>query len=83
MMSNFRNALSDLRATLRVAGVEKLLIKKRNSLAVDSTQFDCDSYNFIKGDPIAVNAYQGNYLSDYSWAELMNANFATVQSSEL
>ena len=75
MMSNFRNALSDLRATLRTAGVEKLLIKKHNSLAVDSTQFDCDSYNFIKGDPIAVNAYQGNYLSDYSWAEMMNANF--------
>ena len=75
MMSNFRNIVSDLRGTLLEAGVKELLIKKRNSIAVDTTKFDCDSYRFLKGDPIAVNAYQGNYLSDYSWAELMNAHF--------
>ena len=75
LKGNFHNILADLRATLREAGVEKLLIRSYNSLAVDITRFDCDSYRFLKGDPIAVNSYQGNYLSDYSWAEFMNANF--------
>jgi Response regulator containing CheY-like receiver and SARP domains len=70
----FRIVLLDLRITLREAGIEKLLIRGHNRLAVDITKFDCDSYNFIKGDPIAVNAYQGNYLIDYSWAELMNGS---------
>ena len=82
MKNYYHNNLVELRATLRAAGVENILIRGYNRLAVDITKFECDSYNFIKGDPIAVNAYQGNYLSDYSWAEFMNGHFATVQPSE-
>ena len=69
----FQIVLRELRHTLKEAGVEELLIRGYNRLAIDTTKFDCDSYRFLDGDPIAVNAYQGNYLSDYSWAELMNA----------
>ena len=75
LLNYFQSILLELRKTLRKDGVEKLLIRGRNSLAIDVSKIDCDSYNFIKGDPIAVNAYQGNYLSDYSWAELMNGAF--------
>lgn len=65
----FQLLLADLRVTLRQAGIENILIHRRNSLAVDPNCFDCDSYRFLDGDPIAVNSYRCNYLPSYSWAE--------------
>jgi hypothetical protein len=31
---------------------------------------DCDYYDWKKGKPWAINAYRGEYMSQYSWAEL-------------
>ena len=73
----FQSVLLELRRTLREAGVEDILVRSRNSLAVDIAKFDCDSYRFMAGDPIAVNAYCNNYLSDYSWAEFAIGKFDT------
>ena len=73
----FQSVLLELRRTLREAGVEDILVRSRNSLAVDIAKFDCDSYRFMAGDPIAVNSYCNNYLSDYSWAEFAISKFDT------
>ena len=59
----------NLRSALKQAGIEDILIRKYNSLAIDPSRFDCDSYRFLDGDPKAVNAYRYNYLPNYSWAE--------------
>ena len=65
-----RNLVSDLRATLRALGLEELLIRERRQLAVRRDMVDCDYYRMLAGDMTAVNAYGGEYMVDYSWAEL-------------
>ncbi|MDO4273653.1 MAG: response regulator [Eubacteriales bacterium] len=70
----FQSIVLDLRRTLKAAGIEGLLVRSRNSLAVDTSQFECDSYLFIEGNTRAVNSYRHDYLSDYSWAEFMIGN---------
>ena len=65
-----RNLVSDLRATLREIGLEDLLIRERRQLAVRRDMVDCDYYRMLSGDMSAVNAYGGEYMVDYSWAEL-------------
>lgn len=65
----FHQVLRDLRYTLRNAGVEKILIRSRNSLAIDTDCLDCDSYRFLEGDLQAINSYRHDYMSCYSWAE--------------
>ena len=65
----FQVLLGDLRATLRQAGVEDILVCRWNSFAVNPNSFDCDSYRFLDGDPLAINMYRHNYLPSYSWAE--------------
>lgn len=65
----FQVLLADLRETLRKAGIEDILVHRRNSLSVNPKHFDCDSYRFLDGDPVAVNSYRYNYLPSYSWAE--------------
>lgn len=65
----FHIVLLDLRRTLQSAGIEHILVRGRNRLAIDVSQIECDSYLFIEGVPRAINSYRHDYLSDYSWAE--------------
>lgn len=65
----FHQVLRDLRNTLQNASVEQILIRSRNSLAIDTSCLDCDSYRFLEGDPQAINSYRHDYMSCYSWAE--------------
>lgn len=71
--SNLRNLISDLRKTLCAAGVADIILKNRNTIAIDPDAVDCDYYDFLRHIPYAVNRYQGEYMSQYSWAELTAA----------
>lgn len=72
--SMFRNIVRDLRMSLKTAGVEDVLLRGFNSLAIVPEMLDCDYYRFLEGDPAAVNQYQGDYLPQYSWAEFRNGS---------
>lgn len=67
--SYYQTVVADLRASLAAAGVEDVLVKSWNSIAIDPEAIDCDLYRFLAGDPIAVNEYRHDYLPAYSWAE--------------
>lgn len=56
---------------LRAVGAEHVVVKNYNSLSVDVDAIDCDYYRFLAGDASAVNAYTGEYLANYSWAEFV------------
>lgn len=56
---------------LRSVGAEDVVVKSYNSLAVNREAIDCDFYRFLAGDAAAVNAYAGEYLANYSWAEFV------------
>lgn len=68
-----RILFSELKKALKKVNAEELLIKGHNSYAIMAEEIDCDFYRFLQGDPIAVNAYQNDYLPAYSWAEVRNA----------
>ncbi|MBE6909642.1 MAG: response regulator [Ruminococcaceae bacterium] len=70
--ARIRLILHDLRASLREIGMEDALIRERRQLAVRRELVDCDYYRMLAGDVRAVNAFQGQYMIDYSWAELTN-----------
>ena len=65
-----RNLVSDLRATLKEIGMEELLIRERRQVAIRRDLVDCDYFRMLAGDMSAVNAYGGEYMVDFSWAEL-------------
>lgn len=68
-IDNMRVYVSTLIKTLEEAGGNGVIIKERNSVAVDTAAIDCDLYRFSKGDAGAVNEYMGEYMAQYSWAE--------------
>ena len=65
-----RNLLMDLRKSLQEVGMEDALIRERRQLAIRRDMVDCDYYRMLEGDMEAVNAFDGTYMPEYSWAEL-------------
>ncbi len=65
-----RALTQDLRATLASIGMEDALIRSRGQWAVRTDKLDCDYYRLKNGDPAAINAYNGEYMKQYSWAEM-------------
>ena len=68
--SNLRNVISDLKKQLESVGAKSVLVKARNSLAINCEKIICDYFDFIHHIPYAVNSYCGEYMSQYSWAEI-------------
>lgn len=71
--SQLRNIVSDLRSTLKGLGYEDAILKKRGMIAIVTDYIDCDYYDWINGDVNAINKYNGEYMSQYSWSEFTNA----------
>ena len=65
-----RNLISDLKGVLHSIGMDEVLIRDRQQIAIRQDKVDCDYYRLLAGDMEYVNAYRGEYMVDYSWAEL-------------
>lgn len=65
----FHVILSELKQVLKEAGIENILMKSRNSIAIDPSKVSCDYYRFLNGDAQAINSYHGDFLPSYEWAE--------------
>ena len=55
---------------LRSADCADVIVNSHNSVAVDPQKIDCDYYRFLSGETAAVNSYAGEYMTQYSWAEM-------------
>lgn len=62
---------SGLMKCLREAGCEEVVVKSHNSIGVDPEKLDCDYYRFLEGEARAVSSFVGEFMSQYSWAELI------------
>lgn len=64
---------SEMMRALRQVGCENAVIKGHNRMSIDLEQVDCDYYHFLNGEPEAINAFVGEFMSQYSWAEFTTA----------
>jgi len=65
-----RKHIADITHTLQSVGAEDAFVKSRNSFAVARKTLDCDYYRFLNAEAAAVNTYHGEYMAQYSWAEM-------------
>ena len=73
MQKQFDVILRSLRQTLNNNGIGDILEMNRSGIRVVPDRFDCDLYRFYDGDPETVNAYRGEYMSEYPWASFTEA----------
>ena len=75
-----RNLVSDLRSVLKEYHLEDVMMKKKGMIRIVPELMDCDYYRWIEGDSAAINAFNGEYMSQYSWAE---STLAGIESRNL
>lgn len=66
----FKQLRKDLKDTFEAIGYTNILVKKRGLVGVLPERISCDYYQWLQGKPEGINAYQGEYMSQYSWAEV-------------
>lgn len=74
LQRQFQTIVSDLIKSLKRYKFEHVVYRRRNCLSVDVSKLDCDVYKLLEGNRMAKKNYSGEYMSNYSWAE-MTAGF--------
>ena len=70
LKSQCRVILAALKKDLIEAGAGDVIVKNWNTWGIDTTKINCDYYDFMQKKNKAVNAFRGEYMAQYSWAEL-------------
>ena len=71
--------IRSLRDTLQKYGIGDLFELKNRNLRILPELIDCDMYRFLDGDEDAINAYFGEYMSQYPWAVNTEAQLLLIQ----
>lgn len=72
--SYFRDLRKDLVGTLRDRGYSDIIEVRRGRMALITEKVDCDYYQWLNGTADGINAYHGEFMGQYSWAEFVNAS---------
>lgn len=75
--SYLRMLRKDLTDTFQKAGCGGILMQKRGSIAIVPELVACDYYDWKRGEPQALNAYRGEYMTQYSWSEITHGALET------
>ncbi len=65
----FKQIRKDLKDTLEGIGCGDILIKRRGAIGLLTDKIKCDYFDWLAGLPEGINAYRGEYMHQYSWAE--------------
>jgi two-component SAPR family response regulator len=77
----YRMTLKRLREILAAGGIDFILSAEGPAKHVRPETFTCDYLRFLSGDREAVAKYNGEYMSEYSWAEETNARLTNLKES--
>ena len=70
--SYFNGIRRDLIKVFDDAGFSDIVVRSRGGMGLDISDIDCDFYDLMKGSAEAKASYNGEYMTQYSWAELTN-----------
>ena len=68
MQKQFDVIIRSLKKTLEEYGIAGIFDMSHAKMRILPERFSCDVYRFLEADAAAVNAYRGEYMSNYSWA---------------
>lgn len=70
MQKSFNVIVHSLKTALTENGVGDIFDMGAGELRVNPNLFDCDLYRLLQGDVQAINAYRGEYMTAYYWANM-------------
>ncbi len=70
IQSYITKIFAEIKKVLEELKLEDLLIVDTNSYAINTKMILCDSYEYLKGNKKYKNSYHGEYMIQYSWADM-------------
>ena len=67
--SYYRSMIKDIQDSLKAIGCEDIFVKQWGGSAIVKEKIRCDYYDYLDGKASGINAYKGEYMIQYSWAE--------------
>ncbi len=64
----------DLLDQLKAVNCEEIILRQWGKLGIDIEKVDCDYYDWKNNKASGINAYNGEYMEQYSWAEFTNGS---------
>lgn len=74
-LSNLRQDLQNTMTRLRLTGI---ILKQRGSMAIATDAIECDLYDWLEKKKKSRYSYMGDYMNQYSWAELVHAELDEI-----
>lgn len=71
--SYFRDLKRNLINTFKDYEIQGVIIDDKKSLALDTSKVSCDYYDWLEGRIAELPKFAGEYMPQYSWAEITNA----------
>lgn len=72
--SYFRDLRKDLLSTLEKNGCGDVIETSWGKMGLNLNKVECDYYQWLSGVASGINAYHGEFMGQYSWAEFVNAS---------
>lgn len=65
----YRSLMKDIQDTFNELGIGDIFNRERAGASIITDKIRCDYYDYIANKPEGINAYKGEYMLQYSWAE--------------
>ncbi len=65
----YRSLMKDIQDTFKTLDIEDVFNRERAGASIITDKIRCDYYDYLDGKPSGINAYKGEYMLQYSWAE--------------
>ena len=73
--------LKRLREILTGAGIDFIISAEGSAKFAMPDTYACDYMRFLAGDADIIAKYNGEYMSEYSWAEETNARLSNIKEN--
>lgn len=67
--ASLRLLISDIKHSLSDLGIQNFFLAEYNNFRINPEVVHCDYYDFLAGEPKAIKSFNGEFMSQYSWAE--------------
>lgn len=64
-----RKVIQRLRNNLENAGIEEIMLHHKHGKSIAKDKVRCDYYLYLDGEAEGIDAFNGEYMSNYSWGE--------------
>lgn len=78
----YRTTFYRMMEALKKVGIDDIICIERRKKYIITERVDCDLYRILAGESSLLKNYNGNYMSEYSWAEERNAQLYHMKFSD-